>query len=191
MDLKIEVDHRHLDDIRKRFALTQKQSRASLKRAVKRTAGSARAAISKSKLGISDLRRTTALRKRVRPLFSEVGDMRTGIWIGLNDLWASEFAAGRPKQTPSGVDFRGQHFQGAFLVRHTGAKRSRIYRNENGKLVEMTIPIADVAIDYLDRHIVPELPAQLLHHFQSDVDFRGQIGASLSGKDARRKFYRR
>ncbi|MYF97785.1 hypothetical protein F4212_01420 [Candidatus Poribacteria bacterium] len=186
----IEVDHRHLDDIRKRLRLTEKQYRASLKRAVKRTAGTARAAIGKSKLGISDLRRTTTLRKRVRPLFSEVGDMKTGIWIGLNDLWASEFAAGRPKRTPTGVDFRGQHFQGAFLVRHAGAKRSRIYRNENGKLVEMTIPIAEQAADYLDRHIVPDLPAQLLHHFQSDSEFRKQIGASLSGKGARRKFYR-
>ena len=191
MDLKIDIDHRHLDDIRKRLALSDKQFRSSMKRAVKRTAGSARAAIGKSKLGISDLRRTTALRRRVRPLFSETGGLRTGIWVGLNDLWASEFAAGRPKQTPSGVDFRGKHFQGAFLVRHTGAKRSRIYRNENGKLREITIPIADVASDYLDRHIVPELPAQLLHHFQSDVDFRRQIGSSLSGKGARRKYYRR
>ena len=64
--MEINIDFEALNDVREMFQLTEKQFNASLKRAVSRTAGSARSAISKNKLGIDDLRRTTAIRRRVK-----------------------------------------------------------------------------------------------------------------------------
>ena len=168
----IKVDFSALDDIKKIHRLTEKQFNASLKRATSRTAGTARSAISKSKLGIGDLRRTTAIRKRVKPLFRSAG---VGVWIGINDLWASEFK-GRPRRLPNGIDFRGRFFQGAFLVKFAGSKRNRIFKNVDGELEEVTIPIAEQAVAYLEKHILPDLPEAMLNHFQTDVEFRKQIG---------------
>ena len=187
--LNIRVDAAALDDLKKLHGLTEKQFKHSLKRAMTRTAGTARSAISKSKLGIADLRRTTAIRKRVKPLLKSRNTGGSGVWIGLNDLWASEFR-GRPKRTPGGIDFRGQHFDGAFLVRFTGSRRNRIFRNVNGRLQEVTIPIAQQALNYLEKHVLPDLPEAMLNHFRTDVEFRSQLGAYLTGKEARRKFYR-
>ena len=128
--LEFNIDFAKLDDIAKQFELTPKQFEASLRRAIQRTAGSARGAISKSKLNIGDLRRTTAIRRRVKGLFSVKGDDRKGgLWIGLNDLWASEFK-GRPRQDESGVSFRGHHFKGAFLRRLKGTRKNRIFQRE-------------------------------------------------------------
>ena len=169
--MEIQIDYESLNDVREMFKLTDKQFNASLKRAVSRTAGSARSAISKEKLGISDLRRTTAIRKRVKPL-----QRSTGIWIGINDLWASEFK-GRPRRTPTGIDFRGKHFEGAFLVRLPNSKRNRIFKKRSdGKIEELTIPIATAALRYLEKHVLPDLPEKLFHHFKTDVEFRKQVG---------------
>lgn len=170
-DMEIQIDFESLNDIREMFKLTDKQFNASLKRAVSRTAGSARSAISKEKLGISDLRRTTAIRKRVKPL-----QRSTGIWIGINDLWASEFK-GRPRRTPTGIDFRGKHFEGAFLMRPPNSKRNQIMiKRSDGKIEKLTIPIADKALKYLEKHVLPDLPEKLFHHFKTDVEFRKQVG---------------
>ena len=107
MELNIDVDVDQLNDLRGIFQLTEKQFEASLKRAVKRTAGSARSEVSKKKLGLSDLRRTTAIRRRIKPLLRTKGDaLAIGIWIGINDLWATEFK-GTPSQNTDGYRLQG------------------------------------------------------------------------------------
>ena len=177
--MEVTIDFEALNDVREMFKLSEKQFEASLKRAVSRTAGSTRAAISKQKLGISDLRRTTVIRKRTKPL-----QRSTGIWIGINDLWASEFK-GRPRRTPTGIDFRGKHFDGAFLVKFPNSNRNRIMKKrEDGTIEEITIPIKDAALKYLEDHVLPDLPDKLFHHFRTDVEFRTQVGNfySLKGK---------
>ena len=180
--MEITIDYKALDDIRQAFKLTDKRFEKHLERAVKRTTGSVRGQISKSKFNISDLRRTTVIRKRTKPLH------RTqGVWIGINDLWASEFK-GRPRRTAAGVQFRGQHFDGAFLMRPANAKRNRIMRKrEDGKLEEITIPIAKQALDYIEKHILPDVPENLFHHFRTDVEFRKQLDSQLfQSKSTRR-----
>ena len=175
--IEINIDFAKLDDIKKQFQLTDKQFEASLKRAINRTAGSARSQISQSKLSISDLRRTTAIRRRVKGLFSVKGDIRKGgLWIGLNDLWASEFK-GRPQQDDSGVSFRGHHFKGAFLRRLKGHRKNRIFiRDAKENLEEVTISIHAEGLKYLEDHILPDLPDRLYHHFLQDVKFRKEKG---------------
>lgn len=174
--LEINIDWAKLEDIAKMFELTPKQFEASLRRAIKRTAGSARGEISKTKLDISDLRRTTAIRRRVKGLFSVAGDtQKGGLWIGLNDLWASEFK-GRPRQDASGVNFRGHHFKGAFLRRLKGMRKYRIFRDANGSLEEVTISIEAEGLKFLEDNILPDLPDKLYHHFRKDVEFRKEVG---------------
>ena len=174
--LEINIDFSKLEDIAKIYELTPKQFEASLRRAIKRTAGSARGEISKTKLDISDLRRTTAIRRRVKGLFSVKGnDRKGGLWVGLNDLWASEFK-GRPRQDDSGVNFRGHHFKGAFLRRLKGMRKYRIFRDANGSLEEVTISIEAEGLKFLENNILPDLPERLYHHFRKDVEFRKEVG---------------
>ena len=174
--IEIDIDFSKLDDIAKLFDLTPKQMEASLRRAIQRTAGSARREISKSRLGISDLRRTTAIRRRVKGLFTVRGDARTGgLWIGLNDLWASEFT-GRPRQDASGTQFRGHHFKGAFLRRLKGMRKNRIFQNVEGSLEEQTISIEAEGLKFLEENVLPDLPDRLYDHFRKDVEFRKEVG---------------
>ena len=168
--MEIKIDYEALNDVREIFKLTDKQFEQHLKRAVSRVAGSTRRAISKEKMGITDLRRTTVIRKRTKPLHRT-----SGIWIGINDLWASEFK-GQPRRTAAGVDFRGKHFDGAFLMRLPNSKRNRIMKKrEDGTVEEITIPIAKQALKYIEKHILPNIPDQLFHHFKTDVEFRKQF----------------
>lgn len=181
--VEINIDFQKLQDIAKMFDLTEKQFEASLRRAIRRTAGSARGEISSTKLNISDLRRTTAIRRRVKGLFTTKGDDRKGgIWIGLNDLWASEFK-GRPRQDDSGVSFRGHHFKGAFLRRLKGMRKNRIYiRNNQENLEEVTISIEAEGLKFLEDNIIPDLPDRLYHHFRKDVEYRKEVGNFYSLK---------
>lgn len=191
--IEINIDFRKLEDIAKMFELTPKQFEASLRRAIKRTAGSARSEISKQKLDISDLRRTTAIRRRVKGLLSVAGDtQKGGLWIGLNDLWASEFK-GRPRQDESGTSFRGHHFKGAFLRRLKGMRKYRIFRDANGSLEEVTISIEAEGLKFLEDNILPDLPDKLYHHFLKDVQYRQSLSGYYGGnttKQGRRQFYR-
>ena len=172
--LKLNVDFERLNDIAEQFALTEKQFSHSLRRAIERTAGSVRKQISKNKLGIDDLRRTSAIRRRVKGLFRVKVDVRTGgIWIGLNSLWASEFK-GTPRQDATGVRFRSRHYKGAFLRRLKGSRKNRIFRNENDSLEEVTIGIEAEALKFLD-DLLPELPDSLYDHFLKDVEFRETV----------------
>ena len=168
--MEVKIDHAALDDVRQAFSLTERQYTSALKQATKRTAGSARKIISAAKMDIPDLRRTTAIRKRVKPLTRS-----TGLWIGLNDLWASEFR-GKPMRTPSGINFRGQQFDGAFLVKLPHSRRYRIFRKRaDGTLTEVTIPIAQRALAFLEKQVLPELPDALFNHFKSYVEFKRQV----------------
>ena len=174
--LEIDIDFAKLDDIARQFELTPAQFRSSLRRAVNRAAGTARREISRSKMDIPDLRRTTAIRRRVKGLFRVRGDNRTGgLWIGLNDLWASEFT-GRPRQDHAGVQFRGHHFKGAFLRRLKGTRRNRIFQNVDGRLREATIGIEEEGLQFLEGSVLPQLPNDIYEHFVKDVEARQRAG---------------
>ena len=174
--LDIDIDFAKLDDIARQFDLTPAQINASLRRAVNRAAGTARREIARSKLDIPDLRRTTAIRRRVKGLFRVRGDNRSGgLWIGLNDLWASEFT-GRPRQDASGVFFRGHHYKGAFLRRKRGERKNRIFVEEDGKLDEATISIEAEGLRFLEDSVLPQLPNQIYEHFVKDVEARQRSG---------------
>ena len=97
------------------------------------------------------------------------------MWIGVNDLWASEFT-GRPRQDQSGVKFRGQYYKGAFLRRLRGQRKNRIYRNVDGELQEATISIEADALKYLEDEVLPKLPDALYEHFRKDIEFRKEAG---------------
>ena len=185
----LDIDFAKLDDIAKLFELTPKQFEASLRRALERTAGSVRKEISQSKIDISDLRRTTAIRRRVKNLF-RVREDSDGVWIGLNSLWASEFT-GRPRQDASGVAFRGHHFKGAFLRRLKGSRKNRIFLKREEGLEEQTISIEAEALEFLNS-IVPDLDDRVYDHFLKDVRYRQKAADAFLGDAAgkRRKFYR-
>ena len=174
--LDIDIDFSKLDDIAKQFELTPAQINASLRRSVNRAAGTARREIARSKLDIPDLRRTVAIRRRVKGLFRVRGDNRSGgLWIGLNDLWASEFT-GRPRQDASGVSFRGHHYKGAFLRRLKGTRKNRIFFNDDGTLREATISIEAEGFRFLEGSVLPQLPNQIYEHFVKDVEARQRSG---------------
>ena len=138
-----------------------KNTKGRLREQPRRTAGTFRRLVARERLGIEDLARTVAIRRRIKALFRRDAQTRDGIWFGLNDLWASEFK-GTPKQTRDGVAFRGKFYPKAFRIRRRGNRKYRIFRRVNGKVKEITIPIHKRGIDYIEHNILPELPERVL-----------------------------
>lgn len=167
----VHIDTSALEDIAKAFGATPMQFEQAFKRAAQRTAGTFRRLVAREKLGLDDLRRTTAVRRRIKALFRKGDHTRDGIWFGLNDLWASEFKQ-RPTQTADGVLFRGKFYPKAFRIKAKGQRGYRIYRRVNGKIQEITIPIEAQGLDYLEREVLPELADAFQHHFMQDLKRR-------------------
>ena len=136
-------------------------------RAAKRTAGNVRVLVSKSSMGMGDV-----LKKVPRARVKAISGKRVGIWVGLNDISAKEFK-GLPEQVEGGVRFRGVFFPNAFVGRFPndpkGAKRI-LSRNALGRLVELLIPIDDVAKKYLEQVVMPQINEMFNKNFEGAVD---------------------
>ena len=169
--LYVDLDASALNNVVEAYKLTPAQFDQSFKRAAKRTAGTFRRLVSREKLGIEDLRRTTAVRRRIKALFKKNDQTRDGIWFGLNDLWASEYR-GTPKVVAGGIQFRGKFYANAYRIKRPG-QRYRIFRRVNGKPEEITMPIEQEGLDYIENVILPQLVEAFYHHFLQDAKRHG------------------
>ena len=167
--MEVKIDTAALKDVSETLKLTERQYERSLQKATKRTVGSIRKQVSVDKMKISDLRRTTAIRRRIKPLVRG-----RGIWIGLNDLWLSEFK-GKPRRVPGGMNFRSEFFKDAFIVRFAKdpTKQWRMVRlqKKDGKMEMVGISIRKQAMEYLEKHVLPEIPDSVFNHFRTSAEF--------------------
>ena len=128
------------------------------KRAANRTAVNVRAIVSKGNLGIDGLRRKKVPRARVKPLTGPV----PGVWIGLNDIRASELKE-KPVQEKGGVRFQGQFYKGYFLARFRydqlpkTVKRAVTLPEGKRSWIEIMVPIEAQALVFIEREVEPKI----------------------------------
>lgn len=163
MDVSVDIDVKKLQ---KGLKLTEKQMGYLHKRAAKATSRNIRTRISKDSMGLGTLRRKKVIRARVLSTHPKIG-----VWVGLNDISASEFR-GKKEQANGGVMFRGQFFKDAFRGRFRNDPKSvtRILRNRGGKVVEVLIPIEEDGKRYLETIIRPLIPDLFDKNFEQAVD---------------------
>ena len=163
MEVKIDIDTKKLQ---KGLRLSERKMQYLHRRATKDTARNLRTQISKDSLGISDLRRKKVIRARVRTVIRGVG-----VWVGLNDISASEFR-GKKQESNGGVHFRGVFFKDAFTGRYRRDPKSatRIFRKSGRGRLEILIPIEADAQKYLEAMIQPLVPKLFDKNFARAVD---------------------
>ncbi|MBL4929334.1 phage tail protein [Fuscibacter oryzae] len=184
--IRIDIEAAEIRALARELDATPSQIGKAVTRALSRTAGTLRRMARPVLTKGLDLRRSNALRKRLKELrvgrkgYVQNSVGRTGeiqaiaLWFGLNDMPASWFK-GRPSQTTSGVEFRGHQFPGAFLARMKNGKVGIYKRSAKGRfpIREQTVPISDEAQTILEDEIFAHAAEIFMHHFA--VDLRARV----------------
>ena len=157
-----------LKKVEKALNLTKKKVPYIVRTATRLTARNMRVKISKADMGVAGgFRRKKVPRARVKPLVAKGAE---GIWVGLNDVNASELK-GRALKKENGITFRGKFYPGAFFGRFRNEKKRRILRvTPQGKVQELMIPIESEAHQFLVQDIQPEIPKRLEVNIGQAVD---------------------
>ena len=163
MDVSVDIDVKKLQ---KGLQLSEKKMAYLHKRAATITARNLRTKISKDSMGLGQLRRKKVIKARVKKVHKGIG-----VWVGLNDVSASEFR-GKKQEGNGGVTFRGMFFEGAFRGRYMRDPKgvSRIFKNVGGYRVEVLIPIEKDAQKYLEEMVQPDIPKLFKKNFEHAVD---------------------
>ena len=163
MDVSIKIDTKKLQ---KALSLSERKIEYLHGRAARETARNLRTRISKDSLGLGELRRKKVIRARIKAVVRGVG-----VWVGLNDISASEFR-GRKQEDGGGVSFRGMFFEGAFRGRYKSDPKtaSRIFKITGGGRVEVLIPIEADGRKYLEEMIHPLVPKLFDKNFAHAID---------------------
>ena len=173
MDIKVNLD---IKKVQKALGATAKQMERLHKRAANTTARNVRAIASKGSLGIDGLRRKKVPRARVKPLTGPV----PGIWIGTNDVRASEFKE-RPVQEKGGVRFQGKFYEGYFLARfkHDSlpktVKRAVMRPRGETSWVEIMVPIEAQALVFIEREVEPKIEGLFNKNFEQAVNHQAHL----------------
>lgn len=163
MNVTAKID---IKKLQKGLKLSEKQMKYLHKRAARKTTVNLRTKISKDSLGVGPLRRKKVIRARIKGARKGIG-----VWVGLNDISASEFT-GKKQESEGGITFKGVFYKGAFRGRYKGDPRgtSRIYRVVDGKRVEILIPIKEDAEKYLNNMVQPAVVQLFKKNFEHAVD---------------------
>lgn len=154
---------------------SEKQVRFALSRAQQRTVSTLRAMSARGLASELELRTINLLRKRLKTLKLRVGkDGGVSLWYGLNDMPASWFK-GRPKQTSTGAEARGQEFPGAFVAKSKFKGRRTVFKRTSKKrlhIAEQNLPVEDKAIVFIEDEIFDKTEAIFWKHFKRDLQAR-------------------
>jgi hypothetical protein len=175
----IEIDGRQIRAMADEFSATEKQVEASYRRALNRTASNIRTMMRRELSAGLDLRSAGVLRRRLKQMRAKgkASGAQIDIWLGQNDLPPGAFK-GRPRETGSGVTFRGQTFEGAFLAKMPGGKVSIFRRRDDGRLpiIEQTIGVQDEMNDVLETRILPDVLELFFRNFRAELRARTVFG---------------
>jgi hypothetical protein len=181
--IHFEIEWRDLLRIGDELGASEKQIKLALSRALNRTASKLRTLSAKGLKNELDLRRASALRKRLKSLKLRKGGIEgVQLWYGLNDMPVSWFK-GAPKQTATGATFRGKNFPGAFVARSQYAKGKTILKRK-GKarlhIEEQLMPVKDQAEVFVEDRIFVQVEAIFWPEFQREIEARVKykIGAA-------------
>lgn len=174
--LDFDVDLSQLMGVVNELSASEKQVNFALSRALNRTAGTLRVRSSKILKDKLELRRVSALRKRLKTLKLRMGKSKRDvrIWFGLNDMPISWFK-GTPKQTASGAVFRGRNYPNAFVARSSYAKQKTIMKRvgrERLSIEEQLFPVEDRAQNLIEDHVLDGWEEFFWKEFRRDLAAR-------------------
>lgn len=177
--IRFEIDEADIKRVADEFKATEKQVGQAISRALSRTAATmrkrAQAALTKG----LDLRRSNALRKRLKTLkLKRKGAIREiSVWFGLNDMLVENFK-GSPKEVGKGATFRNVSYPGGFVARGRRGHRTVFKRKSRGRfpIVEQTVPIEDEAMTILEDEVFHDIAQVFGRHFVADLRARVNFG---------------
>ena len=173
MDINLDLDEKK---VKKALGASEKQMKQLHRRAANRTAVNVRAIASKGNLGLDGLRRKKVPRARVKPLKGRV----PGIWIGLNEIRASEFKE-KPITEGKGVRFQGEHHRGYFLARFRYDPNPRSIRRavrlpkDKRSWEELMVSIEEPARAFIQTEIEPRVDELFNKNFEQVVDHQASL----------------
>lgn len=168
--IKIDIDTSNLQPSIAAIGLTQKEIDAAAHRAYQRTAKDIKRLVLKALSRKLETRNSGTLRRRIRL------SKRNGVFslfVGLNDMPVGALK-GKMKQISSGVVFRGQRFDGAFIAKMPNGKQSawrRRNKNRNS-LVEVKTPIQTESDEAIRREIYDDVVELFRYRFENDLKGR-------------------
>lgn len=175
MDIKVNLD---IEKVQKALGAAEKQMQRLQRRATNRTAVNVRAIVSKGSLGLDGLRRKKVPRARVKSLRGP-GPV-PGVWIGLNDIRASEFKE-KPIEADGGVRFQGEAHEGYFLARFKhdplpkSVRRAVTLPQGESSWVEIMVPIESKARRFIETEVEPQIEGLFNKNFEAEVNRQSQL----------------
>lgn len=154
--IHFDIEWSDLQRIGEELGATQKQVKFALSRALARTASKLRTMSARGLKNELDLKRVSALRKRLKSLKLRKGGIEgVQLWYGLNDMPVS-WLKGRAKETAKGASFRGVEYPGAFIARSRYGRGQTIFKRK-GKarlhIEEQLSPVKDQAEVYVEDQV--------------------------------------
>jgi hypothetical protein len=176
--LKHDIDGSAREALANEYAATPRQMQAAQGRAAKRTAATIRRLASTGLRTELGLRNATALRRRLKEF--KVGRRRKvlKVWIGANDLPISAFK-GRLQKVPGGIRLGSTTIHGAFFAR-IGGKRRVYQRIDRDRIAEVSMPVADRMMVYLEDEVFTDVGSIFMRHLVSEVRARTMLDAARS-----------
>lgn len=172
--LHFDIDATQLRLVADELQASEKQVRLALSAALGRTATTLRTLSARGLRDELQLRTIGLLRKRLKSLRIRAQGDGFRLWFGLNDMPASWFK-GRPKQTSTGAEMRGQEFAGGFVARSKFKGRRTVFKR-TGKarlhIEEQTLEVEDRAVVFIEDEIFDQAEAIFWRHFTRELNAR-------------------
>lgn len=176
--LHFDIDTAQLQAVVLELGATEKQVKFALSTACRRTATTLRTLAGKRLRDELQLRTLNLLRRRMKQLRVKADATTIQLWFGLNDVPVSWFK-GRPKQTASGAEARGQAFPGAFVARSQFRGRRTVFKRTSKArlhIAEQLLPIEDAALVVIEDEIFVQAETIFWNHFVRDLRARTKHG---------------
>jgi hypothetical protein len=176
--LRHDIDGSALEALANQFGASQRQMDMAQGRAAKRTAGTVRRMASQGLRTELGLRNATALRRRIKEF--KVGSRGNSlkVWFGVNDLPISAFK-GRLQKVPGGIRLGSTTIHGAFFMR-VGGKRRVYERIDRDRISEVSMPVADRMMVYLEDEVFVDVGSIFMRNLVSEVRARTMLDAAKS-----------
>lgn len=174
----LEIDQSKLKAIVRELGASDKQVRMSVHRALNRTATTLRKLSSQGLKTELELRNAKLLRRRLKTMkIKSAAKSGVRLFYGLNDMPISAFK-GSSRKTSSGVKFRNQIIQDAFIGKNNHGKRTVFKRKSSARypIDEYKIDIKERADDFLQNKIFVQVEAIFINNFKSDLRARTIYG---------------
>lgn len=174
--IHFDIEWKELEAIGNDLGASEKQILFALNYALRRTASRLRALSTRGLKTELELEKTSVLRKRLRSIKLRKGAQGDGVklWYGLNDMPVSWFK-GKPTQTATGAEFRGQKFPGAFVARSQFKNKDTIFKRKGAArlhIAEQLLAIEDKTRVFIEDRIFVQVEDIFWPIFKREINAR-------------------